>query len=561
MKRKWDFLKGSISYLAKSISTKVIIVILILIFPLNIFTIILSEMALNNIISQTKLSVTNVMQNYLTDTEERMEHLVSLLYSMKTNDTDGMIVSRQKADHEYNIAKYRFFNNIRSSLLLSKTADGAFMYMSHIDDILLWNMDTRIHSIDDMKEFVRGLSGKGILKGWHLYMVPGEYRDEQDYAVLWLFTEQQGVYSGGWIELDSVADKLRNDLQYKQVEVLFTEDKVEAESNDELVVSSYFERAGIYLTVKLNSKEINGTILSIYLVMRKIAITALILLPFLYYLLYRLLLLPLWRIYQAHREIEAGNQDYRITHKATSIEYSAVYDSFNRMADNIKNLKIENYEQELKKQRVELKNLQLQIRPHFLMNAFNLIYTLAQERDVTHIQEIMLYLSDYFRYIFRNEKELELFGKEQKLIEGYINMAQIRYPESIVVTYDYDPEVSFVRLPPLLLHNFVENIIKHVVKQGTVTHISLEGRYGSGLVTFQVSDDGSGMDKEQLSQVDQRMRQGEITGSNIGMANAYRRLKYFYGEDADIEIISEEGHGTNVIIHFPYDLDEESENC
>ena len=155
----------------------------------------------------------------------------------------------------------------------------------------------------------------------------------------------------------------------------------------------------------------------------------------------------------------------------------------------------------MEKQQVELKNLQLQIRPHFLINAFNLIYTLAQDKESEHIQQIMLYLSDYFRYIFRSDRSLELFGKELKLIEGYINMAQIRYPGSIEIVYDISPEIAYVRIPPLLLHNFIENIIKHVVNQGAVTHILMKGTYANGKVAFLVKDDGPGMAPEKLVEV------------------------------------------------------------
>lgn len=171
------------------------------------------------------------------------------------------------------------------------------------------------------------------------------------------------------------------------------------------------------------------------------------------------------------------------------------------------------------------------------------------------MQKIMLYLSDYFRYMFRSDKELELFGKEQKLIEGYINMTQIRYPNSIEIEYKYDPEISFVRIPPLLLHNFVENIIKHVVQSGIVTHISLIGEYREGVVYLKVIDDGPGMSPDQKQEIDKNMRSGIMTGNGVGMANAYRRLKYFYGEEADITILSELGVGTTVLIKFPYNLE------
>ena len=175
------------------------------------------------------------------------------------------------------------------------------------------------------------------------------------------------------------------------------------------------------------------------------------------------------------------------------------------------------------------------------------------------IQNIILYLSDYFRYLFRSGKDLEIFEKEQHLIEGYIDMASVRYPGSIQIEYSYDPEIRFVRLPPLLLHNFVENIIKYVVQQEIVTHIYIIGQYEDKTVTFLIMDDGPGIPPDKLEELDRDMRKERTDGSHIGFYNSLRRVKYFYGDEADIEIMSDLGEGTCVNIHFPYNLEVEDE--
>ena len=59
------------------------------------------------------------------------------------------------------------------------------------------------------------------------------------------------------------------------------------------------------------------------------------------------------------------------------------------MADRIQDLKIEVYEKELDRKQMELSNLQLQIRPHFLLNTFNLIYTLAQRGQEKDVQQVI----------------------------------------------------------------------------------------------------------------------------------------------------------------------------
>lgn len=67
-------------------------------------------------------------------------------------------------------------------------------------------------------------------------------------------------------------------------------------------------------------------------------------------------------------------------------EFLNINETFNTMADNIHQLKIEKYEAELRRQKMELRNLQLQIRPHFLLNTFNLMYSLSQLDDRENLE-------------------------------------------------------------------------------------------------------------------------------------------------------------------------------
>ena len=540
----------SVVHFFNSISTKVILVMLAFILPLNILAIHLSQLALNNVMEQTQNSVTNVLENYITDIEERMSNSVALLYTITSNNEDGKIVKKQLGDTDYQFAKYRLHAALLSTLRMAKSADGAFLYMEKLDDKLIWSLDYSIHSSEDISNWILSQAQNGITPGWHLY-----YLDEQHSSapILSLFTEHNGVYSGSWLELGTIEKNLKKNLQYDHIDITFTEGSPLDDSED-MVISSYLKKADMYINVTLDTEEINGSILKIYLIFQTVAIVFLLLIPILYLFLRRLLIAPLHEVNHAHQELESGNPEYRIGAKAHSVEFQKAYQSFNRMAERIKLLKISNYEKELDRQKTELKNLQLQIRPHFLINTFNLIYNLAQEKDVEHVQEVILYLSDYFRHIFRSGKDLELFGTEQRLIEEYIGTANIRYPDSIEATYEYDECISLIRVPPLLIHNFVENIVKHVVKQDVLTHISITGHYNDGFVTFTIEDNGQGIPPEQVTELNAQIRSGSLDGSHVGMTNAYRRLKYFYGSQADIAIASQLGAGTTVTIYFPYTL-------
>lgn len=236
------------------------------------------------------------------------------------------------------------------------------------------------------------------------------------------------------------------------------------------------------------------------------------------------------------------------------------------MAEKLKKSKIESYEKELEKRKIELRNIQMQIQPHFLLNTFNLINNLAVKNEGRAIQDVITYLSDYFRYTFRSNKELDLYGKEQRMIEEYIQVMNIRYPGRIQLYFMIDPEICFVRIPPMLLHNFIENSIKHGMKANQVLHITLNGEWNEECVIFEIIDDGNGMDPKTLTQV-QKMISGEQKMDEInahtGFINSIKRLKYYYGETAKLNVYSEKGQMTVVTIEFPYNTGAENDtfNC
>ena len=171
------------------------------------------------------------------------------------------------------------------------------------------------------------------------------------------------------------------------------------------------------------------------------------------------------------------------------------------MAEGLQNLRLENINKELAYKQMLLDNLQLQIRPHFLLNCFNLLYTMVQTQKTEAAQKMILYISQYFRYLFKYNRSLEIFTKEFELIQSYLEVSEYQYPGEFTFQYEFDPEIELVRVPPLMLHNFIENILSHALVHGRVVHIMFSGFYEDGMVTFQIADDGSGISEEAMKQI------------------------------------------------------------
>ena len=170
---------------------------------------------------------------------------------------------------------------------------------------------------------------------------------------------------------------------------------------------------------------------------------------------------------------------------------------------------------------------------------------------------MVLFLYDYFRYLFRSGSELQLFSKERKLIEDYMNITRISYPVSFEVSYQLDPQLDLIRVPPLLLHSFMENIIAHALLPDRCVHIVFSGEYDDGLATFYISDDGKGMEPEAISAINHITDVPIDDGKNVGIKNSIYRLKYYFGDAASVVCESEMNIGTTFTITIPYNLEEE----
>ena len=82
-------------------------------------------------------------------------------------------------------------------------------------------------------------------------------------------------------------------------------------------------------------------------------------------------------------------------------EFAEAGKVLNQRSEEISQLKISVYEEQINRQKVELDYAQLQIRPHFYINCLNIIHSMAQERLTGEIQAFVVYISRYFRYIFK----------------------------------------------------------------------------------------------------------------------------------------------------------------
>ena len=115
----------------------------------------------------------------------------------------------------------------------------------------------------------------------------------------------------------------------------------------------------------------------------------------------------------------------------------------------------------IEKQEAELNYLKSQTNPHFLFNTLNNIYSLANDKS-EQAPESILRLSQILRFMLYETSGAYIpIEKEIKVISDYIALEQLRYDDTLRVSYKNDIEDMKQALPPLLLIPLVENAFKH----------------------------------------------------------------------------------------------------
>jgi two-component system LytT family sensor kinase len=199
----------------------------------------------------------------------------------------------------------------------------------------------------------------------------------------------------------------------------------------------------------------------------------------------------------------------------------------------------------------KLDALRAQINPHFLFNTLNTIASKART-DPDEARELLLRLSDFFRYAVRQDGHFAEFGQEYFFVRTYLALEQARYEDRLRVHYDVDPQVLTVQVPVLVIQPLVENAVKHGIADklegGTV---SLKARVDplTRTITIKVSDDGVGIPVDTLD----RITAGEFGSSaGVGLRNISQRLSALFAERYRLDMHSHPGAGTVVELQVPF---------
>ncbi len=330
----------------------------------------------------------------------------------------------------------------------------------------------------------------------------------------------------------------------------------ETEFNGEKYYHTYkeLETPGWKYAVYLSSSAVFGRLEKVITICIIAFIAMVILVVYISYLISRRMVRPLSELSVQMKKVENGVfEGVEISGAGGKNEISSLAQDFNVMVSQIDTLIHDNYLKKILLQESELKLLQSQINPHFLYNTLESINWMAKSSRTKEISVMVQALSKLFRSTVNNKESVITIAEEIDLLGNYIAIQKIRFEERLEINIDVDAEFSAYKIPKLILQPLVENSIKYALERfSTTCIISISAQKTDTGIKLYVRDNGPGIEKERL----ERIRENKPIESKSGIAlkNIRRRMELAYHSENAMEIQSEEGKGTTIILNIPENI-------
>lgn len=355
---------------------------------------------------------------------------------------------------------------------------------------------------------------------------------------------------GDYNSIFSTSEKektLLSELSHQKLDIQYYIIKID--DQDYRVVKSKESANGLYLISYYPINEMNKPINSITWIIGISLLAVLIVGTFIMLQYYRHILLQLNMMTEKLKQLESGDLTVQIDKdKLPDNEFSYVFKQFNSMVNKIRELLASSIKEQQLRNQAEVRQLQLQINPHFLYNSLSYIVTVADKPKA--VTEMAAHLANYYRYCTKNKTRATI-GEEIGYAKSYLSIIAMR--KNIEYYLDVPESLYNVRIIPLILQPLIENAIEHGIEEREYAkHIQVKMyMMGTGEIRTEVSDDGHGLSDEAIEKLEKQIsKKTRDAEESVGLWNVNQRLINYYDETARLQFTKSQWGGLRVYFIF-----------
>ena len=262
---------------------------------------------------------------------------------------------------------------------------------------------------------------------------------------------------------------------------------------------------------------------------------------------------PLIALVGAFSRVEEGDLEIKLEYRKGD-EFGYLYQRFNKMCIKIKMLIEQVYEQRIRIQGAELKQLQYQINPHFLYNSLFSIYRMAESGDNDNIMKLSEHLGSYYRFITRGMPDEVAFSAEMEHARDYVEVQSIRYAGRISAEMDEIPEgCGEIKVPRLIIQPLIENAYHHGLKNKLSDGVlRVKIIHHPPFLRVLVEDNGESITEEKIAQLREILASSDDKAESTGLLNIHRRIRIVFGMDSGINVFINDMKGMSAELRIKY---------
>lgn len=158
----------------------------------------------------------------------------------------------------------------------------------------------------------------------------------------------------------------------------------------------------------------------------------------------------------------------------------------------------------------QLGALRAQIQPHFLFNTLNAVIALVRDRETAEAVAALTTLSSLLRTALRTgATHTVTLSEELAFTTNYLAIERMRFGERLCVNMDVDTALGDAKVPSFMLQPFVENALRHGLRQQPQLRVDISARTQGGQMFLRIEDDGTGLPKDWEERSDAAVTVGE----------------------------------------------------
>lgn len=546
---------------------RLIVIVMAVVIPLNLLTLVLGSTVIAEVERQVSMETQGALQLYMNQVDDAVYRIGTKLYMLAHNDEEFLRLNQKEVtdtgEYYRQLQSVVSLSNTLSDILEDHTLmGGIYAYFPEKGHFIQAGGTTDQKTA--LSAFVPGIAGQNGWGGWQLTTVEGE-------PFLFLISSYRQAYYGAWISLRNLSlqatqsggdDGIRQAFTDRDGTIYYTcgSDiwQIDLENPHQTIngenctaVWAMSERTDLCYVRIMPKNQIANALPAAIRLLQVLSVVSVLVIPIIVVAMRRWVVRPVNLLTGAMERIEQGDVDYRIPQSNAGSEFDLINCNFNRMMDEVSELKISVYEQQLKTNKIRLGFLSQQIQPHFILNALNIIYSYEPE-EYPLIQKMILCLSKYFRYVVNANEDFVELRKELQHIQNYFDIQQARFLRAFRTEVSFDPDVADCLIPPLIIQTFIENAIKHALVPGEIISINLHAYREENRLHIQITDTGGGIPEDVLKRIDKFRKTREFRQDlGVGIQNAIDRLDIIYGEQASLSIARADPRGTRIELIFP----------